>query len=55
MPLHPVADRTFELYLRLKRAFEPVSFRKTVLGADRPLKTCLQLALATIRRTQDEQ
>ena len=39
--MHPVADRTFELYLRVKQVFEPISFRKTVLDTDRPLKTCL--------------
>ena len=41
---HPAANRTFELYQRLKTEFEPIAEPKVVVDTDRPLEECVARA-----------
>jgi len=45
---HPAANRTFELYQRVKAEYEPITLPKIVINTDQPLETCLQVALRAI-------
>jgi len=45
---HPAANRTFELYQRMKVEFEPITLPKIVLDTDQPLEMCVQAALHAI-------
>jgi adenylylsulfate kinase len=42
---HPAANRTFELYEKMKAEFEPIILPKTVLDTDQPLVNCVHAAL----------
>jgi adenylylsulfate kinase len=41
---HPAANRSFELYQRLKATFEPIPEPKLIVDTDRPLDECVALA-----------
>src|SRR6266849_9499488 len=41
---HPAANRTFELYRRLKATFEPIPDPKLVVDTDQPLDECVARA-----------
>jgi adenylylsulfate kinase len=41
---HPAANRTFDLYQRLKATFEPIPEPKLIVDTDRPLDECVALA-----------
>jgi predicted kinase len=47
---HPAANRQFEMYLKTKAAFEPITFPKVVLDTNQPLEVCVELALAAIKK-----
>jgi adenylylsulfate kinase len=48
--VHPAADRSFELYERLRAAAEPIEGPKLVLATDeRPLAELVEAALAHVR------
>ena len=51
-PNHVAANRTFELYLKVKSRFEEITFPKTVIDTDQPLETCIQLATAALGSRQ---
>jgi predicted kinase len=46
---HPAGNRDYALYLEVKSRFEAVTFPKTVIDTDRPLETCIELAIAALR------
>lgn len=41
---HPAKDRDYQLYLRVKARFEPITLPKTVINSDQPLADCLRQA-----------
>ncbi len=41
---HPAANRSFDLYLRLKASFDPIPHPKLVVDTDQPLDTCVSQA-----------
>ena len=45
---HPAANRTFELYQRVKTEFEPITLPKFVLDTDQSLEACMKTALHAI-------
>ncbi len=47
-PSHPARNRTFALYLEVKARFEPITYPKTTISTDRPLKECIEQALAAV-------
>lgn len=47
---HPAANRRFEMYLKTKAGFEPITFPKIVLNTDQSLDVCVELALAAIKK-----
>lgn len=46
---HPAADRTFELYLRVKGHWEEIVEPKVVIDTERPLEDCVNEALQVLR------
>ena len=48
---HPAANRSFDLYLRLRTAFYPIPDPKLVVDTDRPIDTCVVLAAKFISGT----
>jgi adenylylsulfate kinase len=46
---HPAGNRTFALYLDIKRRFEPINRPKTMIDTDRPFEQCISLALASLQ------
>lgn len=47
---HPAADRTVELYRRLRDSFEAIPEPKTVIDTEEPLAQCVQACLADLGR-----
>ena len=47
-PAHLAANRSFELYLKVKARFEEISLPKTVVNTDQPLAVCVQIAKAAL-------
>ncbi len=45
---HPAGNRDFQLYLEVKARFEAITHVKTVIDTERPLGTCVELALAAL-------
>ena len=45
---HPAANRSFDLYQRLKATFEPILEPKLVVDTDRPLEECVARAIEVI-------
>lgn len=45
---HPAGNRTFALYLEIKRNFEPIAEPKVIVDTDRPLADCVSCALAAL-------
>jgi len=41
---HPAENRNYELYLRVKARFEPITLPKTVIDTDQPLEDCIREA-----------
>ena len=41
---HPAENRNYELYLRVKARFEPITLPKTVIDTDQPLEACIREA-----------
>ena len=46
---HPAANRTLELYERVRASFEPIEEAKIVIDTDAPLETCVERVAAMIR------
>jgi len=46
---HPAGNRSYELYLEVKRSFEPISEPKLVVDTDSPLQECLEACLTYIQ------
>jgi predicted kinase len=46
---HPAANRSYELYLKVKDRFEAIIVPKTVIDTEMQLETCCAAALAAIR------
>ncbi len=46
---HPAEDRDFQLYLRVKSRFEPITLPKTVIDTDQPLETGVAVAIASLK------
>jgi predicted kinase len=46
---HPAGNRSFTLYLEIKRRLEPIVPSKTVIDTDQPLVDCVERALAALR------
>jgi adenylylsulfate kinase len=46
---HPADNRTFGLYLDIKRRFEPITRPKTVIDTDQSVERCVNTALAALR------
>ena len=46
---HPAGNRSFALYLEIKRRFEPIVQPKIVIDTDEPLDQCVERALAVLR------
>jgi len=46
---HPAGNRTFGLYLDIKRRFEPITRPKTIIDTDRPFEQCVNMGLAAMR------
>ncbi len=42
---HPAENRNYELYLRVKARFEPITLPKTVIDTDQPLEACIREAM----------
>jgi predicted kinase len=49
---HLAGNRSFDLYLQLKAAFEPILFPKLVIDTDQPLEECVAQARAVILNRQ---
>jgi predicted kinase len=47
---HPAGNRDYELYLRVKARFEPITLPKTVIDTDQPLEACVAAAVATLSK-----
>ncbi len=47
--IHPAGNRNFELYLKVKRSFDPITEPKLVVDTDASLEECVQRCLAYIR------
>lgn len=47
-PSHPAHNRTYALYLEVKRHFEPIVYAKTIIDTDQLLDQCIQQALAAV-------
>jgi adenylylsulfate kinase len=45
---HPAQNRDYRLYLRVKSQFEEITFPKTIIDTEKPLKVCVQEALDTL-------
>jgi|SRR5215471_6085057 len=45
---HPAKNRSFGLYLDVKRRFEPIMLPKTVISTDEPLEIAIQTAMAAL-------
>jgi len=45
---HPAGNRDFELYLEVKRRFEPITLPKTVLDTDMAIDACVLSALKAL-------
>jgi len=45
---HPAANRNFELYLEVKRAWEPIIIPHTVIDTDAPLEECIERGVAAL-------
>jgi len=43
-PMHPAANRDFNLYLDVKARFEDIILPKTVINTDQTLEICIELA-----------
>jgi adenylylsulfate kinase len=48
---HPAADRDYDLYLRVKAAFEEITLPKMIIDTDLPLEVCAQRALGFLQST----
>jgi adenylylsulfate kinase len=46
---HPVENRDFQLYLRVKARFEEITLPKTIVNTDLPIETCVQIALTALK------
>src|SRR5580698_1016556 len=46
---HPAGNRNFQLYLEVKSRFEAITLPKTVIDTGRPLRDCVEQALAALR------
>ncbi len=46
---HPAGNRTFGLYLDIKRRFEPIKRPKTIIDTDGPFEQCVNMGLAAMR------
>lgn len=42
---HPAGNRDYDLYLEVKRRFEPITLPKLVVNTDTPLSQCIAAAL----------
>ncbi|HST08832.1 MAG TPA: hypothetical protein VLL05_00525 [Terriglobales bacterium] len=47
---HPAGNRTFDLYLEIKKRFEPITRKKVVIETDQPIEQCVTLALPSLRQ-----
>jgi predicted kinase len=47
---HPAANRDFNLYLEVKRAWEPILLPKTILDTEQSLEECVRLAMTALGR-----
>jgi adenylylsulfate kinase len=45
---HPASNRTFALYLEIKRNFEPIAEPKVIVDTDRPLANSVSCGLAAL-------
>jgi predicted kinase len=45
---HPAGNRNFALYSEVKARFEEIHHPKTVVDTDRPLHTCIEVAIAAL-------
>jgi predicted kinase len=45
---HPAGNRSFALYLEIKRHFEPIAEPKMIVDTDRPLADCVSCAFAAL-------
>ena len=46
---HPAGNRNFQLYLEVRSRFEAITLPKTVIDTGRPLRDCVEQALAALR------
>jgi len=49
---HPAANRDYEMYLALKRSFEPIAAPELVLDTEQSVAQCLQTALAYLAESR---
>jgi predicted kinase len=47
-PSHPAQNRSYALYLEVKRHFEPILYPKVTIDTDQPLDECVARALAAV-------
>lgn len=45
---HPAQNRSYALYLEVKRRFEEILYAKTTIDTDQPLEDCVKQALAAL-------
>ncbi len=45
---HPAQNRSYALYLEVKRLFEPIVYAKTTVNTNQPLDECVEQALAVV-------
>jgi adenylylsulfate kinase len=46
---HPARNRGYQLYLEVKARFETITHPKTVIDTEKPMESCVHLALAALR------
>jgi predicted kinase len=46
--VHPAGNRTFDLYLDIKRRFEPITRPKITMDTDQPFEICIDKALSQL-------
>jgi predicted kinase len=46
---HPASNRNFQLYMEVRSRFEAITLSKTVIDTGRPLRDCVEQALAALR------
>ena len=51
---HPAANRTPELYFAVREAWEPIEDSRAVLETDRNLESCVEEALAYIKKCEEK-